>query len=418
VTSARLPPKAHLCCALVALLCQLAVSALAQTPASSPAGVVRLHDSPVFTLLRGEGARSAEDRARRASKALTEVTAAAEAGEVRIVKRASIATIHVGTTPIVDLTADDAEVSGEPTVDALAARVASSVRDAVETERRRNAIANTVFAVSLVVFFGLVTLYLIRMLHDFSDRARAFIQAHPERVPSLHISSLEVLGSAALRGLIVVSLGAGRWLGTLGLGYAWLLLSLSLFDATRPYTERLTGVVISPLSAFVSRLASALPILVIALLAASALVLLMRFVGLFFASVERGEVQLSWLPPELAPATSTLLRVSILLAALVFVAPLITGDAEGPLSRIGFIAVLALGLGATPLLASSAVGLSVIFSRGLSVGDRAEYGGERGEVRAIGLTVLTLEGEDGATVRVPHLRALWHPTRLLPRAKR
>jgi hypothetical protein len=393
----------------------VASSVLAQAPA--PAAVVRLHDNAVFTILSGDGDRSADDRARAASKALTDASAAAQPAEVRIVKRGSVAIVQVGTSPVVDLHAEDARLSGEPTVDALAARVATAARDALSKERQRSAIANTVFSVSLVVFFGLVTLYLIRKLHDFSDRARAFVQEHPERVPSLHISSLEVLGSAALRGLIVVTLGGARWLGTLGLSYAWLLLSLSLFEFTRPYTERLTGVVIAPLSALVSRLASALPILVIALVAASAVVLLMRFVGLFFASVERREVELSWLPAELAPATSTLLRTAILLGSLVFAAPLITGDAEGPLSRIGFIAVLVLGLGATPLCAAGAVGLSVIFSRGLSVGDQVDYGGERGEVRAIGLTALTLRGEDGATVRVPHLRALWHPTRLLPRSK-
>jgi hypothetical protein len=410
------PPHALLLSLAIAVLV-LAGAAHADTPAPAPAAVVRVHDSTVFTILRGEGSLSADDRARTASKALTDALEAPQPPEVRIVKRGSTALVQVGTTTVVELVADDAALSGEPSVDALAARVASATRETLHKERRRTEIANALFAVSLVVFFGLVTLYLVRKLHDFSHGARAYIQAHPERVPSLHVSSLEVLGSAALRGLIVVSLAGGRWLGTLGLSYAWLLLSLSLFDATRPYMERLTGVVITPLSALVSRLASALPILVIALVAASAVVLLMRFVGLFFASVERREVALSWLPPELAPATSTLLRTTILLGALVFAAPLITGDAEGPLSRIGFIAVLVLGLGATPLCASGAVGLSLIFTRGLSVGDRAEYGGERGEVRAIGLTTLTLEGEDGAVVRVPHLRALWHPTRLLPRQK-
>ena len=62
------------------------------------------------------------------------------------------------------------------------------------------------------------------------------------------------------------------------------------------------------------------------------------------------------------------------------------------------------------------VGLSVIFSRGLKVNDTAEYGGERGRVLTIGLTSVTMRAEDGSTmVRVPHLRALWHPTRLLTR---
>lgn len=380
----------------------------------TPRATVTLHDARVFTLHKGYGARSLEERARSASIALTEAALHASPDDVKVVQGKNVVTIMVGTTPIVDLTQEDATLAGVSTLDVLAARIASNVREAVRKEQRRSAIANTVFSISLVVFFGLVTLYLIRQLIEFTTRARTFVLRHPERVPSLQIASLEVLGSAALRGMIQVFLAGGRWLGTLSLVYGWLVISLSLFAQTRPYTERLTGIVISPLSAFVGRLATALPMLVIALLALAALLLLLRFVSLFFASVERREIQLSWLRADLAPATSTLVQIAIVVGSLVFAAPLITGDQEGPLSRIGLIAVLSLGLATSPLLASAAVGLSVIFSRGLSVGDIAEYGGERGRVRLIGLTMLTLEGSDGTIVRVPHLRSLWHPTRLFP----
>jgi hypothetical protein len=391
--------------------------AVAEEPQDGPKPArVTLHDQTVFVLRTGSGPLSAEARARDATAALARAVKATTPVPVFVDMSGTLAVVRAGSTPIVQLAAEDAELAGDANVEVHASRIASAVRDALRREQERTEVANTVFSLSLVVFFGLVTLYLVQKLHGFASRARAYIDDNPHVVPSLHISSLEVLGPAALRSLLIVSFSMGRWLGTLGLFYAWLLVSLSLFESTRAYTQQLTGLLLSPLSELVTRLARTLPVMIIALVAASALLVLVRLVSLFFASVERGETQLSWLAPDLAPATSWLVRVGLVLAALIFAAPLITGDAEGALSRIGLIALLSFALATAPVLASVMVGLSVIFSRGLKVNDTAEYGGERGRVLTIGLTSVTMRAEDGSTmVRVPHLRALWHPTRLLTR---
>jgi hypothetical protein len=383
-----------------------------QTPAASP---VMLNDQTVFVLRADEGGMSAAERARRSSAALSQASRTAASEPVTVQRGTEAMVLRVGAIPIVTLSEVDAQFAGDRTLDLYAARIASSVRSSLQLERRRAAAADTVFSISLVVFFALVTLYLIRKLHEFLTRGRSYVSLHPQRVPALRVSSIEVLGPAALRSLLIVSFSAARWLGTFGLGYAWLVVSMSLFAATRPYTHRLTGLLLSPLSGLVSRLATALPLAVVVLVAISALLLLVRLIGLFFASVERRETRLSWLAPDLAPAVSWLVRVSVIVVSLVFAAPLLTGDTDGSLARIGLLVLFSFALGCAPVLASVVVGLSVIFSRGLSIDDVAEYGGERGRVVALGLTVVTLAMDNESLVRVPHLRALWHPTRLLAR---
>jgi small-conductance mechanosensitive channel len=414
-----------LCFAWVLLACLAGALALQPAPGRAQAeeaehgekpAHVTLHDQTVFLLRTGAGPLSAEARAREASAALAHAVKANGPVPVFVDMSGTLAVVRAGSTPIVQLSEQDAKLAGDANLEVHASRIASAAREALRREQERAEVANTVFSLSLVVFFGLVTLYLVQKVHGFATRARVYIDEHPHSVPSLHVSSLEVLGPAALRSLLIVSFSVGRWIGTLGLFYAWMLVSLSLFESTRAYTQELTGLLLSPLSELVTRLARTLPVMIIALVAASALLVLVRLVSLFFASVERGETQLSWLAPDLAPATSWLLRVGLVVAALVFAAPLITGDREGALSRIGLIALFSFALATAPTLASVVVGLSVIFSRGLKVKDKAEYGGERGEVLTIGLTAVTMRSEDGSMlVRVPHLRALWHPTRLLTR---
>jgi len=427
VARTRFDARPMLLLALLGFLveAQFGARALADAPATSappaatlapPVSVeVTLHENGVFRLSRGDGALTVEQRVQRASRALAEVVETSTPDQTSIDTRDDRATIVVGSTPIIELSRDDALLAGDSTLAVHAATIASRVRAALTREQERSRIANTVFSASLVVFFGLVTVYLMRKLHEFAGRSRRFLVMSPQRVPALRLQRLEVLGSAAVRSVSLLLVSLGHGLGLFGLGYTWLVLSLSLFGGTRQYVERLTGLVLSPLSGLVGRVATELPLFVVMVIAGALIAVIVRIVELFFASVARGETVLSWLEPELAQATSTLVRVGLVIFALVFVAPVITGHPDSALSRTGAIILCALALASTPLLASVVAGVALAFARAVRAGDRIEYGGRIGKVQDIGLVVLTLEDDEGGTVRVPHALSLFHPTRILKR---
>lgn len=379
---------------------------------------VTLHESPVFFLHRGDDTRPLTVRAQRASQALSLAARSEDDAEVRVDYRGDNATILAGTTPIVELRSEDARLAGDASLEMHASSVASSVAKAIESERQRVSLANFVFSISLVVFFGLVTIYLLGRVTDLARHARRYVTLHPDKVPALRLKSLDVVGAASVRNGALVLLSLSRWLSVFGLAYAWLVLSLSLFDSTRPYTEKLTGIVLSPLTALVGRIASSLPLFAIVLAAAGLVAVWVRFTDLFFHSVERGETEVGWLARETAPAAGLVVRIGIVLFALVIVGPIITGDHDGALSRLGMVMVIAFSIAAIPALASIIAGVITVFSRTIGPGDLVEYGGERGHVREMGLVSLSLEGPDGISIRVPHARALWHATRILERRKR
>jgi small-conductance mechanosensitive channel len=77
------------------------------------------------------------------------------------------------------------------------------------------------------------------------------------------------------------------------------------------------------------------------------------------------------------------------------------------------VALLALGLSATPVLASGMLGSILLFGRRLRAGQHVQIGAHSGRISAIGLFDVRLEDADRAEVRVPHLYALLHPTRVL-----
>jgi small-conductance mechanosensitive channel len=155
-----------------------------------------------------------------------------------------------------------------------------------------------------------------------------------------------------------------------------------------------------------------MPVLFLAAVGGLVLLITLRVIALFFEGVTRGEPALSWLPPDLASPTSVLVRIGLVVVAASAATPLLTGNEEGPLARASLVVMAALALALSPILATAAVGITVLFGRQLKVGDFVELGERAGVVRGLGLLAVTLEDAQGCTVRVPHLGGLLHPTKV------
>jgi hypothetical protein len=198
----------------------------------------------------------------------------------------------------------------------------------------------------------------------------------------------------------------------IGLAYGWLLFALYIFEPTRQYTGRLTEIVLMPISGLMSKAVTSLPTLIIAAASIAALLVLVRFVSLYFESAARGDTAIGWVSPDLAAATSLVVRFTIVVLFLVVAIPYITGTEDSSLARVGLVAIVSLGLAATPMLASMCVGIAVVYGRGLHPGDFVHFGTHAGRIETITLLELRLRDAHGSELRVPHLLCLFYPLRV------
>jgi len=381
-------------------------------------GDVRVRDRVVLVLRAPRDGLSPQARARAATQRITALLAhVAEAGAVRADTRPGAlgaeAVVLVGTTAVIALGPEDAELAGEPSLEAYAEVAANAVAEAFAAERTRSAVATTVFRLSLLVFTGLILFLLLTRTGAIATRLRIRFSADDHPVHDVSVGKVQVLSAGSVRVLLSAGVTFGyRTLQAL-LGFGYLLFGLSLFERTRPWTEQLSGVVLAPFSGIATRLASGMPMLVLMAIGLFALSVLLRFTGLFFDSVSRGETRVEWLPRELARPTSLVARGGIVVLAVVLISPLLTGDDDGIAAHAATIALGVLGLAMLPSLASAAFGAPLVFSRRLKKNEHVELGAYRGRVREVGLLELQLEDLHGAEVRIPHLYAFFHPLRIL-----
>jgi Mechanosensitive ion channel len=384
----------------------------ADPPSTHKPGKVTLGERTVFTLNAPRGSKSAEERAQTASRILAKLVQRQAPGEVHAREQGNGMVVALGDTTIIALTGEDARLAGEDSADSYAQTVVTSITEAIESERQRGTIDKRVFSASLVVFFGLIAFYLLRKTGEWAESAREWLEERGDSL-SIRVRQMEIVAPEVVETAALFALGALKWLLRFGIIYAWLVVALSLFESTRGYTQRLTSWVLAPLTELTERIASTLPVLVVAALALVAIWILLRFVQLLFEAVARRETTLAWVPADLARPTSVLVRLVIVLTALIFAAPVVTGNTDGPLARTGLLALLTLGLAATPLVASALVGAINVFGRRVRVGDHVEVRGRRGRVSKLGLFELCLELEDVSELRMPYIVLTWSSLRIL-----
>lgn len=379
-------------------------------PASAP---VRLGDKELFSL-------STEDKTAltRASAAARALDAAVHRGETKVVSKVEgdVARISVGGVTVVELRPVDAKAAGSRDLRTFTDEAARRTSSSLLEEQARRTLASRVLSVSSVVFLGFAAWMLLGFVGRAAKRTVLRIERDRSWVGAIRIGELELLPAAAARDALRLSIFVALWLARFGLFYFWLLAGLSLFESTRPLASRATGYLFAPALDLLGQLAARLPLLFALFLAFVAVLLLVRFVTLYAAGIERGEIQSSWIRPETARISGTLLVVALSIGALLFVSPLFAGNADGSLPRIGLLLMGAIALGAVPFLGSCLLGIRAVYENAWRPGDRIDYGGQTGRIERLGLFDATLRGDDGAELHVPHLMSLWHPTRIYPRA--
>jgi len=392
-------------------------SAGVQESVPESAGVtVKLRNAPVFTVRIAWGGKPADERARAASQALQKVAEANEPASVHVETRADVATVYVGERPIIQLGRDDALAAGDVSLGVHADSIASKIRDGLQVEQKRSGLLKIGLMLLVDLVSGIFALFLLRRVGRLWRATRSWFH-EPDRVPALRMQSIEVVRPATLRMLLLGSLRLITVLLQIGIVYGWVVLALYIFEPTREYTWRLTEIVLMPASGLMSKMATAVPTLALAVVSIAALFVLLRFVGLFFESAARGETAIGWVSPDLASATSLVVRFTIVVVFLVVAIPFITGTEDSSLARVGLVAIVSLGLASTPMLASMCVGIAVVYGRGLHPGDFVSIGAHTGRIETLTLLELRLRDSQGCEVRVPHLLSLFYPLRVLGTAR-
>ncbi len=392
----------------------------APAPASSPGPAsVSVGREKVFDVATSSGAASAADRAQTAQTLLAQFVEDLGAGAVVTVDpvpplgpddAGSLLAIKVDGHEVFRITADDVRLSGLP-AEAYGQSLRASIQTALQRERRHLAQQRYLQSVSLVVLLGLLLFLALRGLGAASARLRATTETRFAQLRGLRLADLEILSPAALEGASHVAINVGRLLLQLGLIYLYLVFVLTRFASTRGWVGPLDQALAAPFAKLLARLVDLIPRGLVAVFALLVVLGTLRVTDFFVARVARGDIQSGWLPRDLAPTLSPLLRAAIVVVALLLFGPLIGSEQNQLFTRVGLLLLGGVSLALVPLAATAMVGVVAIVGRRYRAGEWLAIGRLVGEVTHVGYLGLTLVPPEAGRLWVPHLRMLWSPVR-------
>jgi len=389
-----------------------------EASAAAPAAV-SVGRERVFDIAAANGAASAEERAQTAQTLLAQFVDDLDAPALVTVDPApptgpddtgSELAVRVDGHEVFRITSDDVRLSGLP-AEAYGQSLRASIQTALQRERRHVSQQRFLQSVSLVVFLGLLLFLALRGVREANARLRTVVDARFAKMRGLRLGDLEILSPAALEGASHVAAGAARLLLQLGLIYLYLVFVLMRFSTTRGWVGPLDQALAAPFAKLAARIVDLVPRGLVVLFALIVMLGSLRVADFFVARVARGDIRSSWLPRDLAPTLSPLIRAAIVVAALLLFGPLIGSEQNQLFTRVGLLLLGGVSLALVPLAATALVGVVAIVGRRYRAGEWLTIGTLVGEVTHVGYLGLTLVPPEAGRLWVPHLTMLWKPVR-------
>jgi small-conductance mechanosensitive channel len=371
---------------------------IAVEPSGEPV-TLSYFNRPIVVLRAQIMGRSPDERRVIAVRAMDDLVARRQIGPVTATPAAGGMLIEVGGRVITGITPTDIDTLAGETLQGVTqlavARVGQALAEADEARRvqvwaRGGALTALAIAVAGLIVWGLGRIR--RAVHARLSRLaeRAVSRSGLAHQYSIQASGLLVTFQRRVMTFVVTVL-------QLFVLYSLLTFTLRRFPYTRPWGETLRESMLGTLGDLGLGVLHAVPslftVLVILIIARAVTLLLEPW----FAAVERGAVNVSWMHAETAATTRRLVMAGVWLFAAAMAFPYVPGSDTDAFRGISVAVGLMFTLGSSGLVNQLMSGFVVTYSRALRLGDFVRIGDVEGTIIHVGMLstkIRTLRSEE------------------------
>lgn len=386
-------------------------SALAQEVASSSAAApmpaeesatVRFYNRDIVVLRASFLGHKPELRARAAETNIKRIAERWGTPKVSYKTTTEGELILLGNELVTALSPGDVDTLHGQTLEQLRSETMDKLAAAVHAAEVEQAPGNLLKGIAWSLLATMLAMILIGGIRWLGNKARVLLKQRITALPQsedrksfIHVTILvRTLADWALRLFVAVTI--------IFLIEEWLRFVLGRFSFTRPWADAMGSWILHLLGAWASSIASAVPGIITAIL----IFLFARFVtntvSFTFRGVQAGKLQLFGIDRELAEPTRKLVVVVIWLFALAMAYPYLPGAHTDAFKGLSVIVGLMVSLGASGIVGQAAGGLTILYSRTMSVGDFVRSGDVEGIVLQIGVFTTRILTVTGVEVSIPN----------------
>jgi small-conductance mechanosensitive channel len=196
----------------------------------------------------------------------------------------------------------------------------------------------------------------------------------------------------------------------------WFSFVLRSFPFTRAWGESLNGYLIGLAMPLWEASVRAVPELLTALLIFYVVFLLTKGMDRFFANVQLGRIQLSWLGPDTVVPTQRLSKVAVWLFGVAMAYPYLPGSDTEAFKGLSVLVGLMLSMGASSLVGQAASGLILTYGRAFRKGEFVCVADHEGTVTEMGVFTTRIRTGLGEELTISNASILASTTKNYSRA--
>lgn len=349
---------------------------------------VMLGRSPIFSVPAFH-ALSAEERAARIGERITKIADDLSIRTDAITSADSEETTDViaGERLIMSIYDSDARPYGA-TRQVLAKLCADKIRTAVEKYRTERTPKNIMNGALLSVVATLVLLTLLVLLRILFRRLQAAVEA--AKAHSIYFQKFEILRSEQIETLFVRVVRGVRLVVVLVALYLYVHFILSFFPWTRPFSGEILHYLLVPLKTMEWGIVEYIPNLIFLVVLVFVTRYVIKFMRLFSAEVEKGNITFPGFYPEWAKPTFKIVRFLFIAFIVVVAFPYIPGSQSPAFKGITIFLGVLVSLGSSSTVSNVIAGVDMIYRRAFLKGDWIKIGDLIGEVIRMRLLVTHL----------------------------
>lgn len=321
-----------------------------------------------------------------------------------------------GATSFV-VTPADLDPANDDSLDQVAQHVAAELTRAIAESRE----GRDLKSLTQALLWALAVTAAYAVLLWLLAQARQALARRLLQVSEKHSSRLRVGGMALLhpervaRG-VQLALTLAYRLVVLVLTVEWVSFVLRSFPFTRAWGESLDGYLIGLALPLWQASVQAVPELLTALLIFYVVYLLTQGMDRFFANVQRGRVQLSWLGPDTVVPTQRLSKVAVWLFGVAMAYPYLPGSGTEAFKGLSVLVGLMISMGASSLVGQAASGLILTYGRAFRTGEFVRVADHEGTVTEMGVFTTRIRTGLGEELTISNASILASTTKNYSRA--
>jgi small-conductance mechanosensitive channel len=300
---------------------------------------------------------------------------------------------------VLDLDAAAEGVRRQILAEAYLSRIQQAIENYRSDRNPENIIREALYALGATIIF-ILALILFRFLYR---KSHSFIESRLKvKIHAVRIKSFEIIQAETLWLTLINVLRAVRLLLILVLSYIYLYTVLALFPWTRNLATNLLQYVITPLKQIGGAILGYVPSLIFILILLGVTRYVLKFVKLFFLSVERGTLELGRFDREWARPTYKIVRLLIIVFVAVIIYPYIPGSQTDAFKGISIFIGIIFSLGSTAAIGNIIAGYMLTYRRAFKIGDRVQIGEIVGDVAEIRVQVTHVRTPKNEEITIPN----------------